>query len=68
MAKPDLQLVYVNTSSGNLKRLKGKLGLAEAFENLLTANGPGDAAASGVPVGGLYVQATTSGVAVRLPE
>lgn len=68
MAKPDLQQVYVNTSTGDLKRLDGKLGLAEAFGNLLTANGPGDATLSGVPIGGLYVEATTSGVAVLLAE
>ena len=68
MAKPDLQKVYVNTSTGNLQRLDGKLGVSDAFDNLLTANGPGDAAASGVPVGGIYVEATTSGLAVRLAE
>ncbi len=65
MAKPDLLKVYV-TAAGELFRDDGKLPLAPALENLLTANGPGDAAASGVVVGGIYVEATTSGLAVRL--
>ena len=67
MAKPDLQNVLV-TPAGQTYRLDGKLGLEVAFDNLLTANGPGDAAASGVPVGGLYVLTTTSGLAIRLAE
>jgi hypothetical protein len=67
MAKPDLQNVYARPS-GEAFRLDGKLGLALAFNNLLTANGPGDATASGVPVGGIYVDATTSGIAVLLAE
>ncbi len=67
MAKPDLQNVLV-TPAGQAYRLDGKLGLELAFDNLLTAFGPGDAAASGVPVGGLYVNPTTSGLAVRLAE
>lgn len=66
MAKPDLQPAYVSTATGDLKRLKGKLGLGEAFENIIVANGPLDAAASGIPVGGIYAEATTSGLAVRL--
>jgi hypothetical protein len=65
MAKPDLQNVVV-TPGGELYRLDGKLGLELALENLLTANGPLDAAASGVPAGGIYVEATTSGLAIRL--
>ncbi len=65
MAKPDQQNVTV-TPAGQLYRDDGKLGLALALDNLLTANGPGDAAASGIPVGGLYVEVATSGVAVRL--
>ncbi|MBD3260363.1 MAG: hypothetical protein GF334_01575 [Candidatus Altiarchaeales archaeon] len=65
MAKPDLQGVRV-TPAGELRRDDGKLGLALAFDNLLTAEGPLDATASGVPVGGLYVDSTTSGIAVRL--
>lgn len=65
MAKPDLQNVVV-TPAGELYRLDGKLGLKLALGDLLTANGPGDAAASGVPVGGIYVEVVTSGLAIRL--
>lgn len=65
MAKPDLQGVRV-TPAGQLFRDDGESSLVPAFDNLLTANGPLDAAASGVPVGGVYVEATTSGLAVRL--
>ena len=65
MAKPDLQGLRV-TPAGQLYRDDGESSLALAFDNLLTAFGPGDAAASGVPVGGIYIDATTSGVAVRL--
>lgn len=65
MAKPDLQGTRV-TPAGVMYRDDGKLGLSPAFENLLTAFGPGDAAASGVPVGGIYVDATSSGISVRL--
>ena len=65
MAKPDLQNVYAKPG-GEAFRLDGKLGLTLAFSNLLTANGPGDATASGVPTGGIYVNATTSGIAVLL--
>ena len=65
MAKPDQQGLRV-TPAGQLYRDDGKLGLEVAFNNLLTAYGPGDAAASGVPVGGLYIVATTSGLAVLL--
>ena len=65
MAKPDLQNVLV-TPAGQAYRLDGKLGLELAFENLLTAKGPGDATASGVPTGGLYVDTVTSGIAVVL--
>ncbi len=65
MAKPDLQGVYV-TAAGAIFRDDGQLPLVPAFNNLLTANGPLDAAASGIVVGGIYVEATTSGLAVRL--
>jgi hypothetical protein len=65
MGKPDLQGVRV-TPAGALFRDDGKLGLEPAFNNLLTAFGPGDAAASGVPVGGIYVDATSSGISLRL--
>jgi len=66
MAKPDQQNVLV-TPAGQLYRLDGKLGLELALGNLLTANGPLDATASGVPVGGIYVDVVTSGIAVLLP-
>ena len=65
MAKPDQQNVTV-TAAGQLFRDDGKLPLAPALNNLLTAFGPLDAAASGVVTGGIYVDATTSGVAVLL--
>jgi len=65
MAKPDLQGVRV-TPAGEVYRDDGKLPLVPAFNNLLTANGPGDATVSGVPVGGIYVDIATSGIAVRL--
>ena len=65
MAKPDLQGLRV-TPAGAIFRDDGKLPLVPAFNNLLTANGPGGAVASGVPIGGIYVDATTSGLAVRL--
>lgn len=65
MAKPDMQGVRV-TPAGQLYRDDGKLGLALGFDGLLTANGPLDAAASGIPVGGIYIEATTSGLAIRL--
>ena len=65
MAKPDQQGLRV-TPAGQLFRDDGKLGLELAFNNLLTANGPLDAAASGILTGGIYVEATTSGLAVLL--
>ena len=67
MAKPDLQITRV-TPAGQLYRDPGKEPQSIAFGNLLTANGPGDAADSGVPVGCLYVSTTTSGIFVRLVE
>ena len=66
MAKPDLQGIRV-TPAGQLYRDPGENPQDLALGNLLTANGPLDAAASGIPVGGIYVEATTSGVAVLLP-
>jgi len=65
MAKPDLQGLRV-TPAGEVYRDDGKLPLALALNNLLTANNPTEAVSSGVPVGGLYINATTSGVSVRL--
>jgi hypothetical protein len=67
MAKPEQQNALV-TPAGQIYRLDGKLGLELAFENLLTAAGPLDATASGVPVGGIYVDTATSGIAVLLAE
>ena len=54
MAKPDLQATYVDPSTGNLRRLKGKLGLGQAMENLVEAADDSAADTAGVPVGGLY--------------
>ena len=54
MAKPDLQEVYVKPDDGVVRRLKGKLGLAPAFDNLKDAASDNAAALLGVPVGGLY--------------
>ncbi len=65
MANPDLQGVRV-TPAGQLYRDPGLSPQDLALNNLLTANGPGDAAASGIPVGGLYVEVVTSGIAIRL--
>ena len=65
MAKPDLQNMYA-APGGEAYRLDGKLGLSLAFNNLLVASGPSDATASGVPVGGIYVNTTTSGISVLL--
>jgi hypothetical protein len=65
MAKPDLQDVRV-TPAGQLYRDPGELPQELALKDLLTANGPLDAAASGIPVGGIYVEVATSGLAVRL--
>lgn len=60
MAKPDLQRVYSSTADGNLKRLKGKLGLAEAMDNLVGAADDTAAAASGVPLRGVYYDTDTN--------
>jgi hypothetical protein len=60
MAKPDLQQVYANTATGDLMRLKGKLGLGEALDFLVGATGDVDAAASGVPLRGLYYDSDTN--------
>lgn len=54
MAKPDLQDVYVDPNDGTLRRLKGKLGLGVALDNLVDAADDTAAGAAGVPVGGLY--------------
>jgi hypothetical protein len=65
MAKPDLQQVRINPSTGALKTLKGKLGLAESrLDQLTDAADDAAAASAGVPVGGLY--RTTSTLKVRV--
>ncbi len=65
MGKPDLQIMRV-TPAGQPYRDPGQEPQSLAFNNLLTANGPLDAAASGIPVGGIYVDVVTSGIAVLL--
>ncbi len=65
MAKPSLQNVTV-TPAGQMYRDPGQEPQALAFNNLLTADGPQGAVASGIPVGGIYVDSTTSGIAVLL--
>lgn len=64
MAKPDLQAVYVDPNDSTLRRLKGKLGLGVALDNLVSAANDGAAATAGVPIGGLYH--TAGAVKVRL--
>jgi hypothetical protein len=64
MAKPDLQKVYVKPDDGVVRRLKGKLGLAAAFDNLVNAADDVAAAAADVPIGALYHNA--GAVRVRL--
>lgn len=56
MAKPDLQQVRVNPTTGELRRLDGKLGLSEdtRFGSLEDAADDPAAAAAGVAVGALY--------------
>ena len=66
MAKPDLQEVFVNTRTGDLKGLKGKLGLGEALANLVGAADDTAAAASGVPLRGLYYDSDTNPGMVRV--
>lgn len=53
MAKPDLQAVFADTS-GQLKRLKGKLGLGQAFENIIVADDEAAAIVLGLEVGGVW--------------
>ena len=65
MVKPDLQGVKV-TPAGQLYRDDGESSLELAFNQLLTAAGPLDATASGVPTGGIYIDTATSGIAVNL--
>lgn len=59
MAKPDLQAVYVDPANGEMRRLKGKLGLgADIFDSLPSATSNSTAATAGVAVGGLYKDIT----------
>ena len=53
MAKPDLQRVYVDTS-GQPKRLKGKLGLAQGLGNIIVAADEAAAIVLGLQVGGIW--------------
>ena len=64
MAKPDLQAVYVDPRDATLRRLKGKLGLGVALDNMVSAANDAAAESAGVPVGGLYH--TSGAVKVRL--
>ena len=54
MAKPDLQAVFVTPGKGQLKRLKGKLGLGAALENLIVADDEAAAIVLGLEVGGIW--------------
>ena len=54
MAKPDLQAVYVDPNDSTLRRLKGKLGLGVALDNLVDAANDTAAESAGVVIGGLY--------------
>jgi len=65
MAKPDLEKMFV-TPSGQAMRDDGMGSLMLAFKNLPRYSNSTTAAAGGVPVGGLYVITTTSGLAMRL--
>ena len=60
MAKPDLQAVYVDPNDGQLKRLKGKLGLAQALENIIVAANEGAAITAGLKIGGVWADSSDS--------
>ena len=65
MAKPDLQAAYVDPKTGQIKRLKGKLGLGVSNMDSLTAAADDTAAASaGVLIGELYRTGSTIKVRV----
>ena len=65
MAKPDLQPVYVKPSDGQLKALKGKLGLDNSqLNNLPNYNDDAAAEAGGLAIGDMY--RTTSTIKVRV--
>lgn len=55
MAKPDLQAAFVDPTTGQIKRLKGKLGLGVSnMNNLTDAANDGAADSAGVAIGELY--------------
>lgn len=61
MAKPDLQDIRINPVNGRFRRDNGKLGLKNVdFTSLPTATSNATAASAGVPVGGLYKDATVA--------
>lgn len=65
MAKPDLQATYVDPNTGQIKSLKGKLGLGTSrLDQLVNAADDNAATASGTTVGELY--RTGSAVKVRV--
>ncbi len=64
MAKPDLQPVYANPVTGQLKQLKGKLGLAVTSLDQLEDHVNDAAAAATIAIGELY--RTTSTIKVRV--
>jgi hypothetical protein len=62
MAKPDLQAVFVNPADGQLKRLKGKLGLAQALDNVIVAANEGAAITAGLAIGGIWADSSAGNV------
>lgn len=60
MAKPDLQALKVEPTTGRIRRDDGKLGLADGnFHNLPSATSNSTAATAGVEIGGLYKDVTS---------
>jgi len=59
MAKPDLQKLYVDTN-GQPKRLKGKLGLAQGFGNIIVAADEAAAIVLGLEIGGIWADSNDS--------
>ena len=57
MAKPDLQDLYVDPS-GQPKRLKGKLGLAQGLGNIIVAADEATAITAGLAVGGIWADSS----------
>jgi hypothetical protein len=62
MAKPDLQQVFVDPRDGQPKRLKGKLGLAQALDNVIVATSEANAISAGLEVGGIWVDSSADNV------